>query len=46
MITNYAAGISGRKLSHNEVTETASLVKEKFERLVKRILLLEFQFAE
>lgn len=45
-ITNYAAGISGRKLSHNEVTETASLVKEKFERLVKRILLLEFQFAE
>ncbi len=41
-ITNYAAGISGQKLSHSEVTETANRVKEKFERLVKRILSSEF----
>ncbi len=41
-ITNYAAGISGQKLSHNEVTETASRVKEKFERLIKRTLSLKF----
>ncbi|MCK5457240.1 MAG: purine-nucleoside phosphorylase, partial [Melioribacteraceae bacterium] len=37
-ITNYAAGISPNKLSHNEVMETAELVKEKFERLVKNII--------
>ena len=37
-ITNYAAGISNVKLSHAEVTETASLVKDKFERLVKAII--------
>jgi purine-nucleoside phosphorylase len=37
-ITNYAAGISGQKLSHNEVTETANMVKEKFERLIKKTL--------
>jgi purine-nucleoside phosphorylase len=41
-ITNYAAGISGQKLSHSEVTETANRVKEKFERLVKRTLSLKF----
>jgi len=37
-ITNYAAGISQNKLSHNEVMETAELVKNKFERLVKKII--------
>ncbi|MHB1688329.1 MAG: purine-nucleoside phosphorylase [Ignavibacteriaceae bacterium] len=37
-ITNYAAGISNKKLDHSEVTETANLVKDKFERLVKRII--------
>jgi len=37
-ITNYAAGISGRKLDHREVTETANRVKDKFERLVKGII--------
>ncbi len=37
-ITNYAAGITSKKLSHSEVTETANQVKEKFERLVKRII--------
>lgn len=41
-ITNYAAGISGQKLSHSEVTETANRVKEKFERLIKRTLSLKF----
>jgi purine-nucleoside phosphorylase len=41
-ITNYAAGISGQKLSHFEVTETANRVKEKFERLIKRTLSSEF----
>lgn len=37
-ITNFAAGISSDKLSHEEVTETANKVKSKFERLVKRII--------
>jgi purine-nucleoside phosphorylase len=37
-ITNYASGISGVKLNHIEVTETANRVKEKFEILVKRII--------
>jgi len=40
LITNYAAGISTEKLSHKEVTETAALAKDKFERLVKRMILL------
>ncbi len=39
-ITNFAAGISKQKLNHAEVTETANLVKDKFERLVKRIITL------
>lgn len=39
-ITNLAAGISKTKLSHQEVTETANLVKSKFERLVHRIISL------
>ena len=38
LITNYAAGISPQKLSHKEVMETADLAKEKFEKLVKRII--------
>lgn len=38
LITNYAAGLSPTKLSHQEVIETADLAKEKFERLVKRII--------
>ena len=37
-ITNYAAGISHKKLNHSEVTETANLVKDKFEKLVKRVI--------
>ncbi|MBU2507357.1 MAG: purine-nucleoside phosphorylase [Bacteroidetes bacterium] len=40
LITNFAAGISPNKLSHQEVMETADLAKEKFERLVKRIITL------
>jgi len=39
-ITNYGAGISESRLSHKDVTETAGLVKEKFESLVKRIIKL------
>lgn len=35
-ITNFAAGISDQKLSHAEVTETANMVKNKFERLIKK----------
>ncbi|MCL5028395.1 MAG: purine-nucleoside phosphorylase [Bacteroidetes bacterium] len=37
-ITNFAAGISGNKLNHEEVTETANKVKDKFERLIKKII--------
>lgn len=37
-ITNYGAGISDIRLSHKDVTNTANLVKEKFERLIKRII--------
>ncbi len=37
-ITNYASGISDRKLSHDEVTETALLVKDKFASLVKNFI--------
>ena len=40
LITNYAAGLSPVKLSHAEVIETADLAKEKFERLVKKIVSL------
>lgn len=39
-ITNFASGISDNKLSHNEVTETAEKVKEKFASLVKRFISL------
>ncbi len=37
-ITNFAAGLSDQKLSHNEVMETAERVKSHFERLVKKII--------
>ncbi len=37
-ITNYAAGISDKKLNHREVTETANMVKDKFEKLVKKVI--------
>lgn len=40
LVTNFAAGISSAKLSHREVTETAGLAKDKFERLVKRMITL------
>lgn len=40
LITNMAAGISPNKLSHKEVTETANLSKDKFEKLVKRMITL------
>lgn len=33
-ITNYAAGISDKKLEHKEVTETADRVKETFSKLI------------
>ncbi len=35
-ITNFAAGLSPQKLSHQEVIETAEMVKKDFERLVKK----------
>lgn len=37
-ITNFAAGITGNRLNHIEVTETANKVKDKFEKLVKKIV--------
>jgi len=37
-ITNFAAGISDQKLSHNDVTETAEKVKHTFAALVKSII--------
>lgn len=40
LITNYAAGLSPNKLSHNEVIETANKAKNKFENLVKTIIKL------
>ena len=38
-ITNMAAGITGEKLSHEEVNETASRIKHQFIALVKQALL-------
>lgn len=38
LITNYAAGISPVKLSHQEVIDTAEKSKDKFERLIKRTI--------
>ena len=37
-ITNYAAGVSSQKLSHNEVIESANLAKNKFKSLIKEII--------
>lgn len=37
-ITNYGSGISGKKLNHQEVMDTAGLISTKFENLVKRII--------
>lgn len=38
-ITNMATGITGEKLSHSEVTETANMVKTNFTKLVSEIVL-------
>jgi purine-nucleoside phosphorylase len=37
-VTNLAAGISGRPLSHQEVTETAGRVKNDLIRLLDRVI--------
>jgi purine-nucleoside phosphorylase len=37
-ITNSAAGITGQPLSHEEVTETAARVRQRFERLLDGIV--------
>lgn len=39
-ITNLAAGISDKKLSHEEVTAAAKLVENKLEKLIKRTIIL------
>ena len=36
LVTNYAAGLSEKKLTHKEVMETGERVKHDFERLVKK----------
>lgn len=38
-ITNHATGISPTPLSHEEVTEIANQVKEKFQKLIKEVLI-------
>ncbi len=37
-ITNYGSGITGQKLNHEEVIETAALISTRFENLVKKII--------
>ena len=37
-ITNMAAGMNGQVLQHEEVIETANIVKEKFTRLLQGII--------
>lgn len=37
-ITNMAAGITGKALSHEEVNETAGRVNEEFRRLIKELI--------
>ena len=37
-ITNYAAGVSNNKLTHNEVIETANKIEVKFKSLIKNII--------
>lgn len=39
LISNLAAGMSGQKLSHDEVTQTAKRVKESFTEFMRRVLL-------
>lgn len=39
LVTNFAAGISDRKLSHQDVMETSGKAAEKFERLIKAVIL-------
>jgi purine-nucleoside phosphorylase len=39
LISNLATGITGEKLSHEEVTDTANLVKQKFTQLMSTFLL-------
>ena len=38
-ITNYATGIGSEALSHDEVTEIANLVKDKFQKLIKEVII-------
>ncbi len=38
-ITNLATGISSTPLSHDEVTEIAQLVKEKFQKLLRAVII-------
>ena len=40
MVTNMGAGISGIPLSHDEVLETSDKASQKFQQLVKEIVLL------
>jgi len=37
-VTNYAAGVQDKPLSHGEVIETANIVKEQFQMLLLKIL--------
>ncbi len=37
-VTNYAAGLSDKKISHEEVEEIGEIVREKFELLMKGII--------
>jgi purine-nucleoside phosphorylase len=37
-VTNLAAGLSGQKLSHDEVTETANRVRSQFIGLIDAII--------
>jgi len=37
-ITNLGTGMSPHKLSHDEVTEVADMVKDKFSRLIREII--------
>lgn len=39
LISNLATGITGEKLSHQEVTETANRVKKSFTELMRQVLL-------
>ena len=43
-ITNYATGLADRPLSHDEVTKTANLFREKFLKLISGIILRISQY--